>query len=298
MRPWPVRILSLLLCFSLPALASESKRVPESALESVMTMQIDSQISLDEKGALVAFKIETGVPDVLRQKLERMVGAWRFTPTPSPDGIARPVVSPMRMTLAATKVGEGYRVKVDNVIFPKKTTPVNGESTAGISARKLFPPRYPIGLDRKGVSAIVLVSIRVGADGRVEDAVSVQSMLLNTTGRDSGLAWALKEFEASSLVSARRWQFDVPASLAQADPAARTVNVPIHFISDSRNNPVMNPEAGGWRVEVRTPRREIPWLQAAPGQQRIGVSDMARGDVVPAVGLVKLDTNVIGMDVM
>ena len=305
MRPWSMRILPLLLCLSAPVMAAEKASPAAEALESVMTMQIESQIKLDEKGELAAFTIDTPVPVELRQKLERMVGAWRFTPTPAPDGIARPISSPMRLTLAATKVGEGYRVKVDNVIFPPAAKPTSaGASDAtlqGITGKSLFPPRYPEELSRRGVSGVVLVSVLLGADGKVVEATTVQSKLINVSGRQGTMARALQQFEAMTLMAARGWLFNFPATLAQAPAESRTVNVPVAFNANpkrSGDRSVMEPEPGTWRIEVRTPLREIGWLQNAPSRQRMGVSDMAAGEVMPAVGLVKLDTNVIGMDVM
>jgi len=300
------RLLPLLLCLSLPALAADKTAPSAEALESVMTMQVDSHVKLDEKGALVAFKVETQVPDALRLKLERMVGAWHFTPTPAPDGVARAISSPMRLTLAATKVGEGYRVKVDHVIFPAEAPAAHtgagkGAATDGITAVKIQPPRFPPGLDRGGVNGVVLVTLLLDADGKVMNAVAVQSKLINVTGREGTMARALKQFEDYSLAVARDWRFNVPPALAQAGAEGRTVNVPVSFNGNPKSKhdlSVSVPEPGTWRIEVRTPRREIEWLQASPGRQRIGVSDLANGEVMPAVGLVKLDTDVVGMDVM
>lgn len=304
MRPWIKRLLPVLLCLSAPVLAGDKPPLPAETLESVMTMQVDGRIDLDAKGSLVAFKVETQVPDVLRQKLERMVGAWHFTPAPSADGIARPISSPMRLTLAATKVDEGYRVKIDNVIFPPEGKPVGATGSAGvpdtgITGRSMFPPRYPRGLDR--VSGVVLLSVLLGAEGKVIEATSVQSKLINVSGSKGRMAQALREFERESLAAARGWQFNVPAALAQAPANSRTVNVPVTFNGWDDNNgkvSVSVPAPGTWRYEVRTPIREIGWLPTTPGRQRMGVSDLADGEVMPVVGLVKLDTDVIGMEVM
>lgn len=306
MRSWSLRVLPFLLYVSLPVFAADKAPPPAEALESVMTMQVDSQISLDEKGELATFKIETGIPDVLRQKLERMVGAWHFTPTPAPDGIARAITTPMRLTLAATKVGEGYRVKIDNVTFPTGAANASADAKTRlrgdeITGKRMFPPHFPPGLDRGGVSGVVLLSVLLGADGKVVDATAVQSKLINVSGRKGAMAKALREFESASIIAARGWQFNLPASLAQAPASSRTVNVPVSFNGNPKgrdDRSVSSPEAGMWRIEVRTPLRDIGWLQATPGRQRIGVSDLADGELMPLVGLVKLDTDVIGMDVM
>jgi len=297
MRGFPKLWLLWVSGAAAPALAAADKpaAVPVVVLESVLTMRVDSQVHLDEKGDLVGFKIQTEVPPELHQALERAVWTWRFTPAPSPDGFTHETVAPMRLTLAATKNGDGYRVKVDNVIFPNKAE--KPDSTR-IIATQMLPPMYPIDQERQGLSGVVLLSLRLSTDGRVEEAVPVQSMLINPGEVNGGGSWAVKQFERAALRAARRWHFAVPATLASANADTLTMIVPVHFNAYPEVNSDSPAGAGHWRRELRTPRRGIPWLDAAPGRQAMGVSDMADGEVMPVKGLVSLDTDVVGMDVM
>lgn len=285
-----------LLLFSLVSPAvSANEPAPaakaDQAVQSVLTMKVDSLIRLDAAGALLEFRTETPMPDALRANLDKVVMRWRFKPTLA-DGVARPVTTRMRITLIATQDGKNYRVNVDNVIFPGDAE--NAAAPAGtrdqVSRLKLVKPDYPLGLMKQGISGTVLLGLRVGADGRVAEAVAVQSSLRDVKGRPNVLAEAIAQFEKSALTSARRWTFSVPASLANGPVRELTVNVPINYNADTP----FDEKPGLWRTEVRTSRRQMSWLGDETDLQRTGVSDAYAGETLPVASAVQLESNVIG----
>lgn len=287
-----------LLLFSLVSPAFSAKNPApaakaDQAVQSVLTMKVDSLIRLDAAGALLEFRTETPMPDALRANLDKVVMRWRFKPTLA-DGVARPVTTRMRITLIATQDGKDYRVNVDNVIFPGDAAKAAAPTPAGtrdqVSGLKMVKPDYPLGLMRQGISGTVLLGLRVGADGRVADVVAVQSSLRDVKGRPNVLAEAIAQFEKSALTSARRWTFSVPASLANGPVRELTVNVPINYNADT---PV-DEKPGMWRTEVRTSRRQMSWLGDDANLQRTGVSDAYAGETLPVASAVQLETNVIG----
>ena len=86
--------------------------------------------------------------------------------------------------------GEGYRVHIDNVVFPGDTDSDKefGPSRVGhpehITGRTLEFPIYPIVLQMHGVEGTVLLAILIDPDGRVEQVTAMQSMLFDARGSD------------------------------------------------------------------------------------------------------------------
>jgi hypothetical protein len=286
----------MLLALAAPAWAGQAPAVPAvtiAPLQDVLTMRVDSRVTLDAKGGLVSFSVETPIPENVRSKLDNVVQHWRFAPVLA-DGVARQVTTRMRITLAATRDGENYRVKVDNVIFPGDAGAAKAATRDAtpdlITGKHLLPPGYPLGLMRQGVSGTVLLGMRVGADGRVEEVVSVQSALKDVRGRPEVLAKAIKLFEQSATTAARRWTFNVPANLAALTPSDRTVVVPVNYIMDREEKDA----PGQWRTEVRTARRDMAWLDGRAGLQHAGVSDVADGETIAVASTVRLETDVVG----
>jgi hypothetical protein len=289
--------LGFLVC-AMPAVAGKTPPpplAPAGSLENVLTMRVDGLVTLDAKGNLLNFVVETPIPENVRIRLDGVVLRWRFSPT-IVDSAKGSLTTRMRITLAATPDGNNYRVRVDNVIFPgegKVAAPRDqAPSPDTITAKRLTPPGYPIGLMRQGVSGRVLLGLHLDADGRVVEVVPVQTLLKDVRGKPEVLAKAIQLFEESAVVAARRWTFNMPSDpRAQGD---RTVNLPVNYTADRDDKTV----AGQWSTEVRTARREMGWLDGRAGLQRAGVSDVADGETISVASAVHLETDVIGAIVL
>ncbi|HMB56254.1 MAG TPA: hypothetical protein VKM35_03500 [Arenimonas sp.] len=270
--------------------------VPVEGLESVLTMQVDSVVSIDTNGGLTDFRMETPVPDSLRNNLDRIVRQWRFIRTPS-AGPVMPINTRMRITLSATKLGEKYQIRVDNVIFTgdEKDPGKPAAALASIAAKRLVPPQYPIGLERLNIGGLVLLGLKVGNDGRVEDVVAVQTILRDVSGAPKVLGQAVATLEQSALRAARTWRFEVPAGFAKEDAGHHTITVPIVFLPSGSSEESV---PGQWRTEVRGQRREMDWLKPNPELQRIGASDTVNGEVLPLASSIRLETDVVGTVIM
>jgi hypothetical protein len=266
-----------------------------AVLESVLTTQVDGQIVIDTEGRLVDYRIESPITDGLRDPLQQRVRTWQFHPVWVGGKPVRARAS-MRVTLVARQEGENYKVAVDNVTFPsdaKDASTPDNMSPVRIVRKSMVPPGYPAALSRAGVQGIVLLYLRVGKDGRVEDVVAVQSSLLDVRGRESILADAVKMLESNTVKQARRWRFDVEVSDSgkTATPEDFTAAVPVHY----RLFGGRKAEPGKWRTEVRGPRKEAAWLDDADNAQKIGVSDLTDNEMVPVASAFRLQTPVVGM---
>lgn len=271
--------------------------------ESVMTMRVDGELTIGSEGQVLEYKLRTPLSANLQQMLDKAIPAWKLVPMQQ-GGRAVNARTPMRITLAASEVAGGYEVRLDNVVFAPLTkedheaaraaeraaaeageaiAPV-GESAQApvlISARRLQPPGYPVGLMRAGVEGIVLLNLRLNPDGTVAEVFAAQSSLLNVKGGSEILDKARALLEKESMRVARHWTFNIEAQdPAALDNDAVTVRMPVEYVMDVPRKDKGAHFAGAWRYEFRGPNLPAPWLRAKPGEQIVGVSDLAGSEQV------------------
>ena len=271
--------------------------------ESVLTMRVNGELTIGTEGQVLSYKIRSKLDPALQVMLDKSIPRWQLTPVRQ-GGKPVNAKTPMRITLAATQIPQGYEVRLDNVVF----TPISKEDyeakaaaaraireggeaiTVGDappsqpvvfdSGRMLQPPRYPVGLMRAGVSGAVLLHLRLNPDGTVADVVASQSSLFDIKGASAVLDKARGLLEKESIRAARSWSWHVDAAhpeLLTADDL--TVRVPIAFRMDSPGKQG-DDNTAVWRQEFRGPNLPIPWLLGKPGEQVVGVSDLNNGEQV------------------
>ena len=283
-----------------------------TASESVLTMRVDGELTVGPQGQVAEFQIRTKLDPQVEKLLRRVVPSWRFKPI-LVDGAPVLAKSPMRITLAAVEMAEGYQVKVDNVVFWPNTPEEHaaeeasrkahpGLSVAGeapeplvwIRSKSLKPPRYPSGLERSGVEGIVLLNLRLKPDGSVAEVFAAQSSLLNVRGGSGLLDRARLMLERNASDAAKTWTFQVAAEdPAALSPKDLTVRVPVEYMLGT---PGKQPDGlvGQWRHEFRGPNLSAPWLpdKNAP---KIGVSDLNGNEILAGASPFELsDRSVIG----
>ena len=298
--------------------ATPAVAVTPVAGESVLTMRVDGELTIGTEGQVVAYNIRSKLDPTLQALLDKTIPRWHLAPVRQ-GGKPVNAKTPMRITLAATQIPQGYEVRLDNVVF----TPISKEDYAAREAaaraireggeaitvgdappaqpvlldskRMLSPPRYPTGLMRAGVSGAVLLHLRLNPDGTVADVVASQSSLFDIKGSSSILDKARGLLEKESIRAARSWTWQVHAAhpeLLTADDL--TVRVPIEFRLDAPS------KDGGeavavWRQEFRGPNLPVPWLVGKAGQQLVGVSDLTGSEQVAGSSVFQLsDRSVLG----
>jgi hypothetical protein len=286
--------------------------------ESVLTLRVDGDLSIDATGRVLDYRIRTRLDPQMAKLVAKAVPAWRFEPV-LVNGKGIPAKSSMRITLAATEVKGGYEVRVDNIVFRPDTLEEYEASRAamqaeserqaadpaaasvekprqfvGITARKLTPPGYPSGLMKSGVEGVVLLILRLNPDGSVADVFASQSSLLNVKGKPELLDRARTMLEKNAAATAAKWTFGVEAkNMATLSASDLTVRVPVEYVlsSSGARNETLD---GTWRHEFRGPNFPVPWLLAGEDQV-IGVSDLDSGQVMAGNATFRLkDKSVIG----
>lgn len=288
--------LTLLVLLTLP-LMGHAQDKGESESENVLTLRVDGALSIDPQGKVLDYRITTKLDPAVEAMVRRAVPRWRFKPI-LVDGKPAIAQSPMRITLAAVEVEQGYQVKVDNVVFwpntqeeyeaqqaSQKAHPrmsVEGEAPAPlvwITSKSMRPPKYPPDLQRSGVEGIVLLNVRLNPDGTVAEVFAAQSSLLNVKGSSGLLDRARATLERNASAAAGRWKFEVDAEdAASLKPSSLTVRVPVEYMLGTQ---AAGPEplVGKWRHEFRGPNVTAPWL-ADDNTHEIGVSDLNSNEIL------------------
>ena len=309
-------LLGLLLAISGGQAAPAAAATPVAG-ESVLTMRVDGELTIGTEGQVLSYKIRSKLDPTLQAMLDKSIPRWHLAPVRQ-GGKPVNAKTPMRITLAATQIPQGYEVRLDNVVF----TPISKEDVAAqdalmrairagggaitvgeeppaqavvYEAKRMMPPGYPVGLMRAGVEGAVLLRLRLNLDGTVAYVVASQSSLFDIKGSSDILDKARGLLEKESIRVARRWSFHLDAAHPELLTANDlTVSVPVEFVMNApgkRNTDKTN----AWRQEFRGPNLPVPWLVGKAGQQLVGVSDLTGSEQVAGSSVFQLtDRSVLG----
>lgn len=249
--------------------------VAAHAQTAELRMPVSGEIGIDPDGAVFDYRLDTELTPAVAALVERSVRQWKFEPVLR-GGVATRAKARMRLTLIAHQVPSGFQLQVEQVRFSAYRDPV-----------KMLPPRYPAEAARSSISGDVLVAVRVNPEGRVVEAIAVQTSWPDNKvgGEDSQRYWA-RIFEKASVEAARRWVFE-PADPALHETGDATLVVPVNFWTGN-----VSPPGRGWRHESAGQARPIPWLE--PTQQTFDASGLRQGEALALDYSVKLKTSVVG----
>ncbi|HVI59710.1 MAG TPA: energy transducer TonB [Luteimonas sp.] len=275
-RPW-----ALLALLALALAGTATARAPESVRKQVeASMLLTGSIDIAPDGSVGGYAIDHDdqLPDYVRAYLAREVPGWKFAPV-LVDGRAVRARSRMSLRMVATPAGDGnFKVTVGGVSFGE----YNDEATDQVTRGRLSPPAYPPEAYRVGGKGAVYLVLRVGRDGKVEDAV-VEQVNLTAIGDERQMGQLRRRLGDASLRAARHWTFRTPTTGEAADDASWSVRVPVAFhLADDRE-----PEYGTWQAYLPGPRQRAPWIT----EEGAGSPDALAGDgVYPMGGGIRLLT--------
>ena len=260
--------VSLALLFGMDAaLAASSKDGVRKQIEASMLVQ--GTIDIDEAGKVIDYQIKQAdaVPKAMLEIVDKRVRAWQFEPV-QVDGKAVRARSPMQMRLVTRKEGDRFLFRIGGATFG--TTYEKEES---VSARgRLPPPRYPEVAVDAGVGGTVYLVLRIGRDGKVEEAVAEQ-VNLRTLGSQAEMERFRVVLAESAIGAAKRWRFDYPTRGGDADAPFVSVRLPVDYVIGAQKLE----KAGQWQAYVPGPRQRASWLPPEP--------DSASADALAAWGI-------------
>lgn len=195
---WMAVVLAAVCC-----VATAAPKQPET-----IDVWLRAGIDVDENGRVVAldWQRQSKAHALIARRLAPVVREWEFEPATA-DG--KP---------AATRTGLLVHVLVDKHDDGSVMLRL-ADARTGPMASSLVPPAYPIGAASRDISAFVMVTVEVGADG----SPIIRDMTYESSRGGEGYR---KAFILSTREAVERWAFlpEIVAGRAMREPVSIPVN--------------------------------------------------------------------------
>ena len=245
------RALALLAALAV-AQAATAQGPAEVHKQVEISLLVHGEITVDERGTMAEYALDEQdkLPKQAVAFIRESLTSLAFKP-PQLDG--KPVKLRNRMSLlvvAEEAEPDRYVMRLQAASF----FPEASEAGYEISSGKLKPPAYPETAAYFGVQGTVYLVLKIGRDGRVQDAMAEQ-VNLRAVDTPKMMARLRKEFADASIKAARRWEFNPPTRGEEADAEFWTVRVPTDFFMAGQEVAY-----GRWVAYVPGPRTKPAWL--------------------------------------
>lgn len=217
------------------------------------SMLVTGQITVDQAGRVADYSIDSQdqLPAGVLEFVRANVPGWTFQPQ-RVNGQPVGARNRMRILLVAKKQDDGdYLMRLRSATFQ----PLSELEGYEIDSRDMAPPRYPVGAARAGVGGTVYLILKVGRDGKVQDAFAEQ-VNLRAVATEGTMDKVRRMFADSALSAARRWSFVPPTKGEQAEAAYWTVRTPVDYYMGHDGEP----RYGVWQAYVPGPRQSADWV--------------------------------------
>lgn len=247
MKRWLIGLFCVLLSgFALAAgPAAVRKRVQASML-------LTGTIVVAPDGSVGSYAIDKAekLPPVVTGVIAKSIPRWKFEPVLL-NGKPVAAKTKMSLRLVARPVGDdSYSIGIGGAQFGQN---VPGES---ITYKEPVRPVYPPQAARDHVSGTVYLLLRVGREGRVQEAEAEQVNLM-VVDSDKGMERWRKVLADSALAAARRWTFNLPTSGEHMNDKYWVARVPVMYGLRPVNE---NDDYGKWQPYVPGPKQPVPWI--------------------------------------
>ena len=247
MKRWLMGLFCILMAWAASAEGPAAVRKRAEA-----SMLVTGSVEITPDGSVKNYSIDQ--PDKLPlpvvQIIQQNMPLWRFQ-FGSPQATA--VTVKMSLRILAKRIDDTHESLSISAAQFGQDDKVPGESP---SFKTRLPPRYPELEARSKVSGTVYLLLRIGRDGRVEDAAAEQ-VNLNDIGPDNELRHYREVLADAALGAARKWTYLPPTTGELAKQDSWTVHIPVTFILHGAGVP---PFVGVWQTYVPGPYTPAPWV--------------------------------------
>lgn len=265
-RYWTMLLLALCAGAAFAAGPGAVRKQIESSL------LVKGTIDITADGTVAGYALEgsDGMSAGIKNMVARVVPHWRFEPVVLSPG-ATSARATMSLRFVAKKLDDdNFSIAIASAHFNNDRP---GEALS--SRRRMGPPKYPVDAARSGVSGTVYTVLKIGRDGRVEEAIAEQVNLRLVADENSMQRWR-NVLAKATLQATRGWLFEPPTRGAEVDAPYWSARVPVDFVAPGADVP----NEGKWNAYVPGPRAVIPWQADEPD---------TGADAVAANGVYMLD---------
>ncbi|OOG60248.1 energy transducer TonB [Rhodanobacter sp. C03] len=250
MKRWLMGLFCVLM-----ACATWAESPAEVRKQAEASMLVTGSIEVMPDGSVQGYTLDHAdqLPPIVVQILQQNVPTWKFK---FDDQQTVAVKAKMSLRLLAKRVDDTHdAISISAAQFGQDDK-VPGES---ISYKTRLPPRYPGLALHSGVSGTVYLLLRVGRDGRVEDAAAEQvNLTVYASGRDMQLF--RDNLARAAITAAREWTFNTPTIGKHVADDYWVAKVPVNFDIRPRGT-YKDVPYGRWQSYVPGPRQLVPWVE-------------------------------------
>lgn len=252
MKRWLMGLFCILMAWAASAEGPAAVRKRAEA-----SMLVTGSVEITPDGSVKNYSIDQ--PDKLPlpvvQIIRQNMPLWRFQ-FGSPQATA--VTVKMSLRILAKRIDDTHESLSISAAQFGQDDKVPGESP---SFKTRLPPRYPELEARSKVSGTVYLLLRIGRDGRVEDAAAEQ-VNLNVYASDRDMKLFRDGLAKAALSAARQWTFNTPTTGKHVADDYWVAWAPVSFellpFGDHKDKVV---PYGQWQVYVPGPRQLVPWVE-------------------------------------
>jgi len=251
--------------------AAQTARTVRESAEASMTLT--GKIDIGTDGHVTGFQLDHAELSAdLVAFVQHQVQAWQFQPVVD-NGTAVATQTPVTLRLLSQPApgGAGDTVRVAGASFSK----YDPENTSRVTSSELRLPAYPRNLAAMRAKGEVLLLVKVGRDGTVDDVVAEQ-VNLRVVGKENQMRQVRNEFARASVSAARSWTFRPPTTGRLKDAESWTVRIPVRYMMGERT------PYGTWEAYIPGPRERAPWRTSQAGED-------AAPDLLTAGGIYMAD---------
>ncbi len=259
--------MALLLASCIGTVFAAGPAAVRKQIES--SLLVKGTIDLTSEGGVVGYALDDAetLPSGIKSMLARVVPQWRFEPVKLTAGATKARAT-MSVRLVAKKLdADTFAVEIRGAQF--------GVEASSSSSRGLSPPSYPEPAAQAGVGGTVYVALKIGRDGRVEEAIAEQVNLRFVASEKEMQRWR-DLLAKATLRTAKNWTV-LPPKDHPLDAPYWTARVPVAFVAYEEKEP----DDKKWQTYVPGPRAMIPWRTGDPDT---GADALAAGGVYPLDG--------------
>jgi len=254
--------------------------------QAEMSMLLTGNIEIERDGSVSKYELDNAgkLPAVAVRIMDRARATWRFDPIlVEGKPIRARTALTVRLAAMPRESGEGFDVRIASANFGQ-FAPGEWVSSEG----RMASPVYPQHAASSGVRGTVYVIVRIGRDGKVEDAMAEQVNLRTVDRTEAAMQRWRDTLADASLQAARRWKFKPPTKGEEADAPFWLARVPVDYVftGDKRPGP------GDWETYIPGPRQSAPWLGGI--DTSLGADAVAGDGVFPLKGGPRLLTPLNG----
>lgn len=272
------RLIAITLMAALSCAASAYANSPAVAQPAVeMTLLATGSVDIEPDGSVSGYRLDqqAQLPQPIRELADANVMKWRFEPILE-DGVAVAARARMNLRFVATEVGEDdLELRLAGVTFPQRAA--EGERL-GVE-RQPSTREFGSIVGHYGVEGTVYVAVKVGRDGRLQQAAARQ-VNLRSRGPEEDMKRIRDAYARAAEQSVRRMRFTPVTAGPRKDDAYWTGTVPFELCLTQRCSQT---PPWQWVGYVPGPRTALPWEQV-PGSTRSQDTD-----AMPSSGLQMVD---------